>query len=211
MKNQCSTPSGRLLLLTALCSFVFVSPAFAQQAPGPPQIDRRVNPERARQQDMSKREWQLRNPGPPPEVAADRRQLEALMAQTEEDFNRILMLHNKIAHASTSEQLLDYGFVLTATAEIKKRASRLQTTLALRESEKSKETSEKLHELNDPQMKEELIGLCKQIRKFVTNPVIENPGTVHLEHLETARRDLASIVRLSGHISKHADKLNSPR
>ncbi len=51
------------------------------------------------------------------------------MAQTEEDFNRILTLHNEIARALSSNNALNYQFVSEATAEIKKRASRVQSTL----------------------------------------------------------------------------------
>ena len=48
------------------------------------------------------------------------------MAQTEEDFNSHPDLHNQIARALTSKNDLDYHFVSEATAEIKKRASRVQ-------------------------------------------------------------------------------------
>ena len=72
---------------------LFAAPVFAQSPGVAPPIDR-TNTERIRQQDMSRREWQLRNFGTEPGKPADRRQLEALMAQTEEDFTRILTLHN---------------------------------------------------------------------------------------------------------------------
>lgn len=208
MKNLGNLRSSCPILGASLLLLALAPSVFAQQGPGPPQIDRRVNPERARQQDMSKREWQLRNPGPPPEAPPDRRQLKALMAQTEEDFNRILTLHNKIGRIASTDHVLDYNFVLEATAEIKKRARRLQNTLALRYSEEAKENPEKLEEISEPQIKDMLIKLCKEIRSFVTNPVIENPGTVHPEHLSTARRDLADVIRLSAEISNYADRLH---
>ena len=90
-----------------------------------------VNTDRIRQQDMSQREWQLRNFGNEPGGPADQRRVKALMAQTEEDFNRILTLHNEIARALSSKNALDYQFVSDTTAEIKKRASRVQSTLKL--------------------------------------------------------------------------------
>jgi hypothetical protein len=131
------------------------------------------------------------------------------MAQTEEDFNRILSLHNEIARALASKNALDYQFVSDATAEIKKRASRVQSSLKLAPEESYK--AEKPEEINDPQMQDALIKLCKQIRSFVTNPSIENPNTVDAEQLTRARHDLESLIQLSGQIKKDADRLNKKK
>jgi hypothetical protein len=119
----------------ALIGFILLLPAaattFAQRpASGPPPIDKTSNRARERQQDMSAREWQLRNFGKP-EMVNDRRRLEALMAQTEEDFNRMLMLHNEIARAITANTPIDYHFVAEATGEIRKRATSIQSNLVL--------------------------------------------------------------------------------
>ena len=65
------------------------------------------------------------------------------MAQTEEDFNRILTLHNEIARALTSKNDLNYQFVSDATAEIKKRASRRATFACLRSVRLKKRSSKK--------------------------------------------------------------------
>jgi hypothetical protein len=194
------------LLLSALLLTPLIS-TIAQQGGASRQPSNRTNTERLRQQDMSKREYQLRNFGTEPPKKSDRKQLEALMLQTEQDFNRILLLHNQIVRAVTSDQPLDYSFVSEAAAEIKKRASRLQGTLALKETaEDQKDTAKATEE--GGQLKDALLMLCKEIELFVTNPVIETPGTVNAEQLEKARHDLAAIVRLSGEIKKDADKLS---
>jgi hypothetical protein len=196
-------------LLIALPLFIFcVSPVFAQNSPGPPVIDRSANTDRIRQQEMSSREWQLRNFGNEPNAPKDRRQVEALMAQTEEDFNRILTLHNEIARALTSKNDLDYHFVSEATAEIKKRASRVQSSLALRPSPEETLELEKSPAPKELPMKEELVKLCHQIRSFVTNPSIENPNTINAEQMAKARKDLESLIQLSTRIKKDADKLS---
>ena len=196
-------------LLIALPLFIFcVSPVLAQNSPGPPVIDRSANTDRIRQQEMSSREWQLRNFGNEPNAPKDRRQVEALMAQTEEDFNRILTLHNEIARALTSKNDLDYHFVSEATAEIKKRASRVQSSLALRPSPEETLELEKSPAPKELPMKEELVKLCHQIRSFVTNPSIENPNTINAEQMAKARKDLESLIQLSTRIKKDADKLS---
>jgi hypothetical protein len=193
-------------LMTALILLlIFAAPMFAQtsSAGGPPPVTSRVNEERVRQQDMSRREWQLRNFGMEPGTPKDDRQLKALMAQTEEDFTRILTLHNEFARALSSKKELNYHFVSEATAEIKKRASRVQSSLGLRLFEDDTPVKEK----SEPEMKDSLIKLCNEIRDFVTNPVIENPNTVDAVQLTRARHDLASLIQLSGLIKKGAQKL----
>src|SRR5215510_1548172 len=122
------------LMIALFLLLLFAAPVLSQSVPtgGPPPMEQRVNADRIRQQEMSRREWQLRNFGTQPEAPKDDRQLKALMAQTEEDFTRILTLHNEIARALASKKDLDYHFVSDAAAEIKKRASRVQSTLFLR-------------------------------------------------------------------------------
>jgi hypothetical protein len=196
------------MLIRITVILLFAAPVFAQTPPGPPpSIDKTNNAARIRQQDMSRREWQLRNFGNEPGAPKDRRQLEALMAQTEEDFTRILTRHNEIARVISSKDSLDYHFVSEATAEIQKRASRVQSTLALRLTDEEGKGAEKLGEFKDSEMKDALIKLCKEIRSFVTNPIIENPNLVDAQQLAKARVDLESLIQLSGQIKKDADKL----
>ena len=194
-------------LMTALILLLIIAaPVLSQSSPpgGPPPIDRSNNADRIRQQDMSRREWQLRNFGREPGAPKDERQVKALMEQTQEDFTRILTLHNEIARALSSKNDLNYRFVSDATAEIKKRASRVQSTLALGLSSEDTPIEAK----SDTEIKDSLIKLCKEIRSFVTNPVIENPTTVDADQLTRARRDLESLIQLSGLIKKDADKIS---
>jgi hypothetical protein len=185
-----------------------VIPTFAQRSPGgpAPTIDK-TNAVRARQQSESRREYQLRNFGRDPNAAKDDRQLKALMEQTEQDFTRILTRHNEIARVLASAKPFDYHFLNEASAEINKRASRLQSTLALEQLETDTRVTEKPDQIDAAHMKEALVRMCSQIRSFVTNPVIENPSTVDAQNLTNARRDLESLIQLSGHINKEAKKL----
>lgn len=208
MINQLTPLLGRYSPGVAVLLLAVTTPVFSQSRGPVRQPSDKTNRERLRQQDMSRREYQLRNFGTQPRDTSDRRQLEALMLQTEQDFNRILTLHNQIVRATSSEQSLDYSFVSEASAEIRKRASRLQHTLVLGESETEHKDPARPVELNGASLKDELIMLCKQIKSFVTNPVIETPGTVNAEQLEKARRDLADIVNFSFFIKKDSDKLN---
>lgn len=180
--------------------------ALAQRVPtGGPPADRR-NADRVRQQEMSNREWQLRNFGNESTVPKDRRKVEALLAQTEEDFNRILTLHNEFARLLTASKPIEYNFISDASAEIKKRATRLQATLNLQQLPTETPVVEKTEDFDDAQLKDALFRMCKQIKSFVTNPVIAEPNTVDAQQLTNARRDLESLIQLSGHIKKEAGK-----
>lgn len=201
-------PAIRHSLIGIAFLLSFTAQVFSQQSQGPAPVDRTVNAERARQQEMSSREWQLRNLGNEPGAPADNRRAKALMAQTAEDFDRILTRHNDIARALSSGKPLDFNFVSDAAGEIRKRAGRLQSTLALREDPSPGRVTEKPEHFSDAQMKDELIKLCKQIRSFVTNPIIENPNTVDAEKLKLAKRDLQSVIQLSEQIKKDASRLN---
>jgi len=199
MNSQPTQLASRCILIAAAVLLGLVTPVLAQT--GPPED--RTNQERLRQQDMSRREYQLRNLGVTPNRPSDDKQIKAVVAQIEQDFSRILILHNKIARATSSDQALDHSFISDVAAEIKKRASRLQTTLALREPTNHQQSAEKPIEFDDEGLKATLRVLCKQIKSFVTNPVIESPGTVNLVELANARRDLESIIELSDQIKKN--------
>jgi hypothetical protein len=185
---------------------LFAVPVLAQRvATGGPPADR-TNTDRIRQQQMSNREWNLRNFGHERNAPLDRRQLDALMAQTAEDFDRILTLHNEIARLLAASKPIEYTFITEATAEIKKRATRIQSSLALHQLPEETPVEEKSVELNDAKMKDELVRMCNEIRDFVTNPVIANPNTVDAKQLSNARRDLESLIQLSGHLKKEASR-----
>jgi hypothetical protein len=184
------------------------APTLAQRpVSGPPPIDKHTNAARKRMQDDSAREWQLRNFGNP-ELTKDRRRLEALMAQTEEDFNRMLSLHNEIARTLAATKPLDYRFVSEATAEIRKRAHSIQSNLMLSPPVEEMKQVEMPEKTTEPDMKDRLVALCKHIRSFVTNPVIEQANLIDAEKLAVAKRDLESVIQLSAALKRDADHLS---
>jgi hypothetical protein len=206
MKTHRKQLAGRDALIALAFLVSMATPILAQQSPP----SNRSNPDRERQQDMNRREMLLRGYGLTPARPDNRKKLQALADQVEQDFSRILILHNEIARAISGENSLDYAFVSNATSEIRKHAIRLQGTLVLKP-EVNEQSEEKQIGLNDTQVKEALIVLCKQIKSFVTNPVIENPGTVNVQQLSKARQDLRSVVELSFSIKRTAEKLARAR
>jgi hypothetical protein len=208
MNKQNTAGICSLIGITLLLS---AAPTFAQRsAAGPPPIDKHTNQARKRQQDEAGREWQLRNFGNP-SVTKDRRKLEALMAQIEEDFNRLLSVHNEIARALDSTKPLDYHFVSDAAGEIRKRAQSIQTNINLAPADGEIKPVELPATTNESEVKDALVKLCKYIRSFVTNPVIAQPNLIDAEKLATAKRDLESVIKLSAHLKHDADLLSKVR
>lgn len=206
MKKQHTVGNCSLIGIAILLSVA--APTLAQRpVSGPPNIDKSNNAARKRMQDESAREWQLRNFGNP-ELTKDKRRLEALMAQTEEDFNRMLSLHNEIARALAATKPLDYHFVSEASSEIRKRAHSIQSNLMLSPPAEEMKQVELPEKTTEPEMKDALIALCKHIRSFVTNPVIAQPNLLDAEKLTIAKRDLESVIQLSAALKRDADHLS---
>jgi hypothetical protein len=203
METRLTKVAMRNAVMSLAAFLAFAIPCLAQLPPGPPA--NRTNPDRERQQDMNRREMLLRGYGLERATPDKGKEIQALAEQVQQDFQRILILHNEIARAISGAKELDYGFVSDATGEIKKRASRLQATLLLKPPDE--QDAEKLRVPDDTQLKDVLIILCHQIKSFVTNPVIENPGTVSADQLNKARGDLQSVIDLTTRIKRTAENL----
>ena len=191
------------LTITVLWLLVCATAILGQQPGGRPADT--TNLERARQQAQSQREWQLRNPEMPVDARPDPR-LRELAAEIEQDFQRILILNNQLAHFLLNNQPLNYEFVSDASAEIKKRASHLQKVLALNGPDEDP-NKPKTKEFSDERIRDAVATLCSQIKNFVTNQVIDKPGTVNAAELARARHDLQDVIDVSSNLKRSADRL----
>lgn len=186
-----------MLTISIACLIAFSAPIAAQGV---------SDPAKAQMQDMDRREMQLNNSigekGPP----NDPKRAQALMEQVSEDFQRIITRHNELVRAIAANQSLNYQFISNAMGEIKKRSTRLQSSLKLEKPETASKDKRTESTIVGVETKDQMILLCKQIESFVKNPIIEKPGTVDAQALEKARNDLQRIVELSDTIKKQADK-----
>jgi hypothetical protein len=164
------------------------------------------DPAKARMQEMTRRELQLSNVVGDRGQPSDPKRSQAIMNQVSEDFQRILTLHNEIVRGLTSDETLSYQFISDATGEIRKRSARLQSSLKLQRPEPAADNVLPAATPEASETKDLLILLCKKIESFVKNPIIETPGTVDVQQLEKARRDLESVVELSSDLKRRADK-----
>ena len=164
------------------------------------------DPAKAQMQEMTRRELQLNRVGTDHRQPNDPKRSQAMMEQVSQDFERILTLHNEIVRSIDDNKSLSYQYISDVMGEIRKRSSRLQSSLQLQRPESAEESRALAPGLEAMETKDELILICKQIESFIKNPIIETPGTVDAQQLENARRDLESVVQLSGSIKKRADR-----
>jgi hypothetical protein len=195
--------SGASVVMGA--AFLMLS-AMSVEAQFPTQPADTTNPEKVQQQEQSRRELQLRSLATQPELTNDPKRLQALAAEIEQDFQTILVLHNQLARFIMNNKPLDYDFVSDASAEIKKRASHLQRTLALTKPDEEQNQTKRA-DFADARIRDAVATLCSEIKNFITNPVIDKPGTVNAAELTRARRDLQEVINLSSNLKKSADRL----
>jgi len=199
MKENRVKVSGRLfgILMISIGCLIFFSAPVTGQSGG--------DPAKAQMEEMNRRELQLNGLGTTSH-RTDPKRSQAMMDQISEDFQRILTRHNELVRAIAANQPINYQFVSDAMSEVKKRSTRLQSSLKLPKPETTSEDSKTESALIGMETKDEIILLCKQIESFVKNPIIEKPGTVDAQALDKARNDLQRIVELSDVMKKQADK-----
>ena len=182
------------------------SPAQQQGAPMRAPTGAHSDPAAARIRDEQRREMQLR--GIEAEVANSKEMsVKAAAEQLNQDFKRIQVIRNEIAHALKVEGVLDFKRVSGQAAEVRKRALRMQTYLALRDKGADEKGGEGRAEYDDRGMEDALVRLCKRIDSFVANPRFTSPDVVDVDATAKASRDLREIIALSGDIRSSADRL----
>jgi hypothetical protein len=201
-------------LLAASCLLWTSATIMAQGKPagaGPPPNNNPNIDDRARQVD----EGRLRSAET--DVGVEERNqklLQAAITNMKEDFSRIQIVRNEIARNLVAHKPLDYQLISQQTAEINKRASRLNVYMRAHAAEEEKENSSA--ELKTDEMVGTMVRLCKLIDSFTENPALKNADTVDSKAVEKAKenkanadRDLLAIIKLSGALQKKADNLKT--
>jgi hypothetical protein len=191
--------AGLILALMTLAA-----PARSQSRPMSPTD--RTDPAKIRMEEDSRRELELSSRGATNQPPRNTKELEAVAARVQTNFERILALHNQMVQQITTGAPVDYRFLSDASGEIKKRAGQLQTALVLPRPD-SQTADQPLPKFDDTQIKEAMLLFCKRIESFVKNPIIETPGTVDTLQAARARRDLQDVVDLADRIKRMADRL----
>jgi hypothetical protein len=200
-------------LVGGIFSLCVASSTLAQGKPagaGPPPNNNPNIDDRVRQIDEGRLRGAETNAGVEEE---NQKRVRAAIVNMKDDYKRIQVLRNDIARNLVARKPLEFKLVADQTAEISKRASRLNVYMLARVPDEEKPDNSA--ELKSEEMVGALVKLCKLIDSFTENPVLKNAGTVDSKAMAKAKddkanadRDLLAIIKLSASIRKKSDSLS---
>ena len=219
---------SRMIIANKLAGFLAVGvfalgmpmPTAAQGRPGPPSggmpSPSEINPKR---EDRARHdnEVRLRTAGMEAGAEAEnQKRIQAAITNMKQDFTRIQVLRNDIARNLVARKPLDHNLITQQTAEINKRAHRLNVYMLAHAPEIKEENN--LSDLKSEEMVGALVKLCKLIDSFTENPALKNAATINVKETERAKdgkakadADLLAIIKLSEIIQKKSDSLRVPK
>jgi hypothetical protein len=206
MKKRLTRPAAKPLSLLAVAAALvcLAQPRAHAQKPSPQQSNPPDAGSRYPNGDMEVRALELER------EKASKRDPNAILGEVNEDLRRLQAINEEMTRrASPGGQQLDYKYVLDSTAEVRKRALRLKTDLALPQGAKEEKRND-LKGADNGQLQPGLDALNKLLDGFLHNPIFSGGEVGALDpHLTAqARRDLDDIISLSDKLHKTADKLN---
>ena len=133
--------------------------------------------------------------------------------QVADDFQQLQLSNYSLSGALTPGAELDYKKVEEEAAEVRRRASRLKSALALPvqkggQGEKKAAAAPSAAAAPGAEgLKAPVAALDALVKSFVWNPVFRNPGVLDAENSTRAGRELEEILRLSEQIREAARAL----
>jgi hypothetical protein len=205
-------PSVARLSVAALFCLCLAATTLAQGKPGgagpPPNNNPNVG-DRIRQID----EGRLR--GAETNVSLEeenQKRLQGAIVNMKDDYKRIQVLRNDIARNLVARKAIEYKLVAEQTAEINKRASRMNVYMQARVPDEQKPNT--ADEIKNEEMVGALVKLCKLIDSFTENPALKNAATIDSKDIAKSKedkanadRDLLAIIKLSASIQKKSGSL----
>ena len=139
----------------------------------------------------------------PPEKAEE--ELRLALAQIREDYERIQLVNNDLAKATSDPAQLDLRLAAESASEIRKRAERLLSNLSLPEMPADLERV-KMPAEGEEHLRPSLVMLRRLVERFVRSPLFREVNVIDAQISTRARRDLEGIVELSGRLKKDCEK-----
>ena len=129
------------------------------------------------------------------------------LAELQEDFTQI-QLHNKDLVLTTDKNpALDAKFVAKEATEIRKRAERLLSNLALPEAPVNRDAAVTEVAAHPAAIKKAIVEMGWLIYGFTKNPMFKEAQVIDAASAEKARRDLDTILELSRQIKASSETL----
>ena len=194
MRYVCAKSATSALTLIAATVIIMLWSAtpLRAQVGGLTERDRNINDRTAEMSNLERRK------------AAAKRDPQEILAEVNEDFNRLRAIDEEMKTRLASNATLDYRQVAATSAEVKQHATRLKTNLTL------PDPKEKRLKVEEPgaDLKPALTTLEGFLNSFLTNPIFSDAGDLDARLAGKAKLDLDSILELSEKIRKSADKLS---
>lgn len=220
---------SRMIIVNKLAGFLAAGvfalgmaiPTVAQGRAGPPPgagmpSPAEINPKR---EDRARHdnEVRLRTVGMEAGAEAEnQKHIQAAITNMKQDFTRIQVLRNAIARNLVAHKPLDHNLITLQTAEINKRAQRLNVYMLAHAAETREQNNPS--DLQSEEMVGALVKLCKLIDSFTENPALKDAATINAKESEKAKvekakadADLLAIIKLSEIIHKKSDSLRAPK
>lgn len=205
MKSLCANslryPLTNLALAIAVVLLI-AAPAFAQGRGFPRESEAERN-----ERILAEREFMLRSMGKGKKKDIQVEPQRLTLSQVKEDYEGLQLANNNILKMMSQSRELDEKVVFTATAEIRKRASRLKsfvTSLGIIEDvERKKEPAD----LDPALIRSSLLVLDASIMRVIENPIFKRiDKVVDVESSTKARNDLEFISVLSERVRRSIER-----
>ncbi len=136
------------------------------------------------------------------------RDTKVVLANINEDFQRIQIVNKQLVQANAGNASLDYKNLSQMAAELNKRAARLKINLLLPQIKETEKKDKSANALSADQLKAKITELNKSLVRFVTNPLFQREaGVVDSELSAKASRELGKVITLSDSLRESSEKL----
>jgi len=137
----------------------------------------------------------------------DPREQQAFLAQLNDDFKQIQIIRLSMVKNIAAGRSFEYKQLESESSEIKKRASRLRSSLALRKDGETEQKEAQADEFTADNIQNAASDLCLEISRFTTNPLFRDGAVYNVRYAHEADKTLGTIINLSESIKNSAEKL----
>jgi len=136
---------------------------------------------------------------------------QAMLKQINDDFRDLQTLNNKMMKDVASAQAIDYKSVAEVMTQIRSKATRLNSNLALPKAPEAKGEKSDEEIVSETEFRTKLSEFDQVIVSFTTNPLFQKANVMDLEQANKASRDLSTIINRSAKLKKVAGQLSKKK
>jgi hypothetical protein len=132
---------------------------------------------------------------------------QAFLDQMNEDFEQIQLIRLGMIKNIATGKPFEYKQLSKDASEIRKRALRLKSSLALIEDNESARQESAKMEFEKDTIQDGASDLCLEISRFTTNPLFKPGAVYNVRYATEADNALDAVINISSNIKSSAEKL----